>query len=127
MEEYNKLEKLINKYLYECIEDKIRIISNNPNDELVKLILKNYKAVISNEQKINNSCIVVIHLQDFDKKLIDFINKHLDNNVIFLAIVPLEFYFDHLIKSAKANSIDANYWRKDGRKYKNYIVTIKKD
>ncbi|ARF12387.1 hypothetical protein Klosneuvirus_5_57 [Klosneuvirus KNV1] len=127
MEEYNKLEKLINKYLYECIEDKIRIITNNPNDDLVKLIFKNYKAVISNEQKIKESCIVIIHLQQFDKKLIDYINKHLDNNVIFLAIVPLEFDFDQLIKSAKAHSIDAYYWRKDGRKYKNYIVTIKKD
>lgn len=128
MEEYNKLEKLINKYLYECDEKKIQIITNDPNDDLVKLILKNYKeAGILNDQKINHSCLVILHHQQFDKKVIDFINQFLTKNVILLAIVPLEFDFDNLIKSVKANSIDADYWRKDGERYKNYIVTIKRD
>lgn len=128
MEEYNKLEKLINKYLYECADKKIQIMTNDPNDESVKLILKNYKdADILNGEKIKSSCIVILHYQKFDDKMINFINEHLTKNVIYLAIVPLKFDFNHLIKSIKASSIDADYWRKDGSRYENYIVTIKKD
>lgn len=127
MEEYNKLEKLINKYLYECHDKKIQIMTSELNDEIVKLIMKNYKeANIMKNKKIDKSCIVIIH-QNIDEKMIKFINQHLEQNVIFLAIVSLEFDFGNIIKSVKGNSIDADYWRKDGKKYKNYIVTIKKD
>lgn len=128
MEEYNKLEKLINKYLYECTDKKIQIMTSKPDDEIIKMIQKNYKGVdILNGEKINKSCLVILHLQKFDKKLLEFINDHIKYNVIFLAIVPLGFDYNNLIKSVKANSIDADYWRKDGERYKNYIVTIKKD
>src|SRR5690348_6376313 len=127
MEVYNKLEKLINKYLYECTEKKIKIMTPDPNDELVKLILGNYKeASVLKEQKINDSCIVIL-LQPIDKKIIELINKTIDQNIIFIGIVLLDFDFDNLIKNVKANSIDADYWRKDGERYKKYIVTIKRD
>lgn len=128
MEEYNKLEKLIDKYLYECQEKTIKIMTNEPNDELVKLIQKKYKGTqILNKQKIDKSCIIILHLQKQDSQMIKFINEYIDKHVIFLAIVPLDFDFDHIIKNVNANSIDADYWRKDGQRYKNYIVTMKKD
>ena len=128
MEEYNKLEKLIDKYLYECDTKKIHIMTSEPNNELVKLILKNYKmASLLDKQQLDKSCIIILHLQKYDDNLIKFINEQIDSNIIFLAIVPIEFNFDYFIKNVKSNSIDANYWRKDGIRYKNYIITIGRD
>lgn len=127
MEEYNKLEKLINKYLFECSDKKIKIITTKPDNELIKLIQKNYKEVeILNGNKINSPCLVII-LQDIDNKILDLINQHMKQNVMFLAVVPLEFNFDNLVKSVEANSIDADYWRVNGKKYKSYVITVKWD
>lgn len=128
MDEYNKLEVLINKYLNECINKNIKIISDDNEDILVKTIMqKNKNAKLFNKSEIDESCVIVLIHPKHNDELIELINDNIDKNVIFLAVVPLSFDFDNIIKSVKGNSIDADYWRKDGKKYKNYIVTIKHD
>lgn len=136
MEVYNNLDKLIKKYAccYEIGEPSIRMLTDDKENKTLKQLQTNYKGtkigdLVDNYDPIN---IIIIayngKLKQYNANIIKFMNEYIARKKIFMLIVPLEFDFEHLVKSVKANSIDAISWHeKNGEKYKDYIIVVKKD
>ena len=133
MEVYNKLVPLIEKYGYELDKINIRMLTDDKENEILKQIQNNYKNaklgdLIDDYNPVN--IIIVAYngkLKQYNVNMIKFMNEYIERKKIFMLIVPLEFDFDHLVRSLNANSIDAISWYKNGNKYKDYIIVVKKD
>jgi hypothetical protein len=132
MELYKKLDIQLQKH---SAVDKIniRIITDNGKSELVKLTQKEYKdAQISTLVDDFDPADIIIIIYDerivqYDANIIKFMNEYIKRKKLFILIVPLEFDFNHIVENVKANSIDAISWHKDNKKYKDYIIVVRKD
>ena len=134
MEIYNKMDPLINKYCYGLDNPIIRILTDDKENDLIKYIKKSYKGtqigdLVDDYDPVN---IIIItyngKLKQYDANMIKFMNEYIERKKVFMLIVPVEFDFDDLVKNVKANSIDAISWHeKNGKKYKDYIVVVKKN
>ena len=133
MELYDKLNKTINKICYEDHKVNIKIFTDEKDNIIINKILNNYKnASISNlVDDIDPVNIFILYynngLKRYDDKIMKFINNYIERNKTFILIVNRDFDFDYIVKSIKANSVDAISWYINEKKHKEYIIVIRKD
>ena len=103
---FKRLKTLIEQYSYSC-NNKISILTDIKNDELLISVQKDYNAPILNlTNDFDPYCVIIIKYNNMNGILLKFIDDNIEKSKKIILIVDRDFDFSNLVTKTKANLVE---------------------